>query len=241
MKYKYSLPTHIHAFTLIETLVSVTVIMLVILGPLSVAITSSSYSKNTKDVIVSTYLAQEGLELIRFKRDSTFLECLNNAGTCVPEPLQAGVYETVREAGWRLFKERLGPYASQPSCFAVDNAVGCSFDIYGFVTTGSNTGERYLSTDSKCSYLVRDDRKDAVPSGSNGVTDYVYVCSVTAPAFTQTTFNRSIKLTSVSPAGVSVYDREYHDDLRVESTITYSRGNGIQRTVRVVDYLHARP
>ncbi|TXI13741.1 MAG: hypothetical protein E6Q68_01005, partial [Polynucleobacter sp.] len=68
-------------FTLIETLISTTIIMLVILGPLSVAISSSAYAKNTKDTIISVYLAQEGLELLRFKRDSIFLECLNGLVT----------------------------------------------------------------------------------------------------------------------------------------------------------------
>ena len=62
------------AFTLIEVLVSLWIITIAVLGPLAAAINSSSTSRNTKDVVISSYLAQESFELLRFSRDS-LLEC----------------------------------------------------------------------------------------------------------------------------------------------------------------------
>lgn len=228
-------------FTLIETLISTTIIMLVILGPLSVAISSSAYAKNTKDTIISVYLAQEGLELLRFKRDSIFLECLNGLVTCESQMITAGVYENVKESAWRIFKERMGPYNSLVSCFASDTPEGCSYDIYGFTKTGSDAGERYVASDPLCDHLVRDDSKDREDGSENGVTDYMYLCKANGPGFADTTFSRTIKLYSLSEIGDPFYDQNYEDDLRVESAVTYVRSNGIKRTMKVVDYLHSRP
>jgi Tfp pilus assembly protein PilV len=240
----------IQAFTLIETLIALTVITITIMGPLSVAITTSSYSKNTKDVITANYLAHEGVELVRLKRDSVYLECENDTATCPPISFAAANMENLSQTAWRTFKERMRDsvnptYGLQLSCFTDDNPDGCSFDVLGMVQTGSQTGQRLSSLDTGCSSLFVDNRLDQTtynPSGV-GVTDRVYLCANTGLAlgYADSGFRRVIKLTSVSPQYASSFQRTYEDDVRVESTVTYTRGLGVQSITRAIDYLHARP
>ena len=85
-------------FTLIETLLATMIISMVILGPLTVSITSSAYAKDTKKVITANYLAHEGLELVRFKRDSVFVECQSGQATCVPISFNASSMENTQQA-----------------------------------------------------------------------------------------------------------------------------------------------
>ena len=245
----------IQAFTLIETLVSVALISLVILGPLSVAITSASYAKNTKDAITATYLAHEGIELVRFKRDSTYVECQNNTATCTVNLLTSGGIETIQQAAWRLFKERFGidsglvssSLGLQPSCFTNQSIAGCAFDVYGIVNTGSGVGQRVRGDTDECSTLYTDTRIDQIPppypGNGVGVTDHIYVCKEKGItySYTDSSYKRVIKLTSTYVSTASQYTKDYEDDVRVDSVVTYTRGMGLLHTVRAIDYLHARP
>ncbi len=238
------------AFTLIETLLATLVISMVILGPLTVSITSSSYAKDTKKVITASYLAHEGLELIRFKRDSAFVECQSGQATCVPISFTASSMENTQQASWRIFKERFRTAVNgngvQPSCFTDDDPEGCAFDVYGVTQTGSGIANRYVAADDRCSSMYTDNRLDQ-PSGYDvtgmGVTDRVYVCKENGLPYdySDTGFARVIKLTPVSLSYGDDYQKMYEDDVRVESAVTYTRVHGIKRTVRAVDYLHARP
>lgn len=72
-------------FTLVETLVALSVLILAVTGPLtlaSFAIRSSGYSQNQ---IIAFYLAQEALEYVKNKRDNNALkdeEWLGGLGNC---------------------------------------------------------------------------------------------------------------------------------------------------------------
>lgn len=251
--------TSTKAFTLIEALASLTIITMAILGPLSVAINSASYAKNTKDAITATYLAHEGIELVRFKRDSTYVECQNNATTCVLNLLTSGNIESVPQGAWRIFKERFGvndglvssPLGLQPSCFSNQNTAGCSFDIDGIVSTGSDVAERMRGDTDECSSLYTDNRLNQ-PTGTYvstgfGVTNHMYICKnkVLAYDYINSGYKRVVTLTSTysnyAGAQLDPYLRDYEDDVRVDSVVTYSRSMGLIRTVKAVDYLHARP
>lgn len=239
------------AFTLVETMVATAIITMVILGPLTVAITSASYAKDSKDAITASYLAHEGIELVRYKRDSAYVECQNGAPTCVPVSFAAAQMENTQQASWRIFKERMRNAVNpilglQPSCFTDDNQDGCSFDVYGMTNTGSDAGERFIGTDDRCSTLYNDDRSDQ-PTGYNpsgfGFTDRMYICKENGLtySYSDSGYKRVIKLTSTTGFFADPYEKTYEDDLRVEATVTYTRGMGILHTARAIDYLHARP
>lgn len=60
-------------FTLLETLVAITVLMMSIVGPMTIAAKGIQNSYFAKDQIVAFYLAQEGIELVRAERDDNAL------------------------------------------------------------------------------------------------------------------------------------------------------------------------
>lgn len=241
--------TTVKAFTLIETLLATFIISMVVLGPLTVSITASSYARDTKGAIIANYLAHEGLELVRYKRDSAMVECLNGAASCTL--LSFNPPETIQQGAWRLFKERMGLNGWEngyPPCFVGQSTTeGCALDIYGTISTGGDVGERYLGeSGDECSSLYIDDRKDkgntAVSTGMD-VTDWIYVCknNGTPYNYSSSGYKRVIKLTSVTLPSWNDYQKMYEDDIRVESIVTYRKNMGVTKTVKVIDYLHARP
>ena len=66
----YSLHTKNKGFTIIETLVAITVLMIAIVGPLSVAARGLTSALFSKDQMVASYLAQESMETIKNLRDN---------------------------------------------------------------------------------------------------------------------------------------------------------------------------
>jgi prepilin-type N-terminal cleavage/methylation domain-containing protein len=60
-------------FTLIETMVAVSIFTIAIIGPFSVAERSLNAANTARDELIASQLAQEGLEAIRFERDSSYL------------------------------------------------------------------------------------------------------------------------------------------------------------------------
>ena len=57
------------AFTLIETLVAISVLLLALTGPLTIAANALNSAYYARDQVIASYLAQEGLEYVRAKRD----------------------------------------------------------------------------------------------------------------------------------------------------------------------------
>lgn len=66
-------PTMNRAFTLIETLIAITVLTLSIVGPFQIVqgVLNSAY--NSRDQLIGAGLAQEGMEYVREVRDSNYL------------------------------------------------------------------------------------------------------------------------------------------------------------------------
>jgi prepilin-type N-terminal cleavage/methylation domain-containing protein len=69
-------------FTLIETLVAVTLLATAIAGPLTIAAKGLSAALIAKDQISAFYLAQDAMEYIRYKRDSNCLAAAAAAAPC---------------------------------------------------------------------------------------------------------------------------------------------------------------
>lgn len=95
MMYKLSLHmqrnTLHRGFTVVETLVAITVLAISVAGPLSIAFQGLRSAQLAKDQITASYLAQEGIELVRARRDedyitlpitwaATFSECTGTNG-----------------------------------------------------------------------------------------------------------------------------------------------------------------
>ncbi len=61
------------AFTLVETLVAISVLLLALVGPMSIASRGLSAAYNARDEVIAYYLAQEGIEYVRAVRDQNYL------------------------------------------------------------------------------------------------------------------------------------------------------------------------
>lgn len=215
--------TDIRGFTLVETLVSVFILTVIIIGPLTVASSASAYARLTKDTMIAAYLAQEAIELLRHHQDSIYIRCADQeTSSCLPVN-----GERPNETAWRIFKERLGGNVQGASCLVSDNPSGCAYDFIDMTADEDSHPPKYASTDPSCNTLSFDP------------ASYVYVCTgVHGAGFRQTNFSRKVQITSVP--SFSGADQEYNDDLRVTVTITFKRINGYTHQVKVVDFLHAR-
>jgi len=60
-------------FTLVETMVAISILMLAILGPLSIVSAGLRNAFQARDQITAYYLAQEGIEYVRSTRDYNYL------------------------------------------------------------------------------------------------------------------------------------------------------------------------
>ena len=83
-------------FTLVETLVAIAVLLMSLTGPLFLAERSFVAATGSRDQMIATFLAQEGIEYSRVVRDSNYLEgnawmarlssCVSSA--CIIDPAQ---------------------------------------------------------------------------------------------------------------------------------------------------------
>ena len=64
-------------FTLVETLVAITVVLLAVMGPFQLVKDSLTASYVARDQLIATALAEEGLEYVRAVRDSNYLHKLD--------------------------------------------------------------------------------------------------------------------------------------------------------------------
>lgn len=68
-------------FTLVETLVAITVIVTAMVGPLYAVQQALNASRSARDQLVASSLAQEGVEYVLGMRDSNYLYLLANPGS----------------------------------------------------------------------------------------------------------------------------------------------------------------
>ena len=251
----------VKAFTLLETLASIAIISLVIVGPLSVLSSSSSYARQTKDVIIATYLAEEAIELLQNQYDSIYIYCNKNPTATDPgslcEPATTPIAETTTgQTAWRVFKERLSSPSAQLSCFKDENADGCTYnatDMIGEITLTPPT--RYKAGSSDCLRLIKVSeqvmtRETGAANPGNQplfVTGSSYVCSGGnisaggAVADTSKSFSRSISVEHLPTFETAPLKEEQHnDDLRITSEVTFRSINGRSNTLRVTRFMHAR-
>lgn len=81
----YSVPIVIRsrAFTLVETLIAVSILTLSIAGPLLAASRSLVLAQVSRDKLTASYLAQEGIEYVRAMRDDAYLSSYQSGGADV--------------------------------------------------------------------------------------------------------------------------------------------------------------
>ncbi|MBI3888490.1 prepilin-type N-terminal cleavage/methylation domain-containing protein [Candidatus Nomurabacteria bacterium] len=86
------------AFTLVETLVAISIFSMSLLGLMSILASSISSTTYAKQKIVGAYLAQEGIEYLRNMRDTSVL------------------YSVTGQIGWDSFKTKLASCVPGSEC-----------------------------------------------------------------------------------------------------------------------------
>ncbi len=91
--------SHKKGFTLIETMVAISILLISIIGPLEIASKGLFSAIYAKEEITAFYLAQEGVELLKNVRDSNYLldaytatgnsDWLKDVNDCVLDPAQS--------------------------------------------------------------------------------------------------------------------------------------------------------
>lgn len=71
------------AFTLVETLIAITILTFAIAGPLSSASHALVATEVARDQLTASYLAQEGIEYVRAMRDDEYLAAYKTGGATV--------------------------------------------------------------------------------------------------------------------------------------------------------------
>ena len=249
----------IRGFTLLETLASIFILSVVIIGPLATIIGSSGSARLTKDTIIATYLAEESVELLQNQYDSLYIYCGKNAsstevgGLCEP----ISTTETVSQTAWRVFKERLSGNSGQPTCYIpklttgiaeyVANSAGCSFDYYNMTASSTELLTRYQGHSSYCQELVP--VMTTTFTGTTTSTSTSYVCNNSPLITTSNTinskhFSRIIGIEQLStfenPAVIPA-SLQYSDDLRVTSDVQFKGPNGVSHSIKITRFMHARP
>ena len=222
-------------FTLLETLASITVLSLVVIGPLSVTISSSGYARQTKDTIVANYLAEEAVELLQNQYDSMYVYCKKNVAATQPGGLCESATEETSQTAWRLFKNKLSSTEgqalsnSQPSCYLpkaagpaytgdTGNANGCALDYVGMIASSDEVLTRYDASSNNCKYLV---------PASTSTSRYVQIDSAGQAG----AVNGWVNSTSTSyvcngvpahiPRGAKIQPKEYIRSVTVEQLPTF--------------------
>lgn len=65
-------------FTLVETLVAIAILMVAVAGPLTVANQALTTALGSRDAMIATYLAQDGMESIKNIKDNDSVNAFNN-------------------------------------------------------------------------------------------------------------------------------------------------------------------
>lgn len=76
-------PAHSKGFTLIETMIAVTILSLAVAGPLYAASRAIIAAQVARDELIALYLAQEGVEYARAMRDDAYLAAYQIGGADV--------------------------------------------------------------------------------------------------------------------------------------------------------------
>lgn len=79
-------------FTIVETLVAITVLMIAISGPLTVSFRALNAAVASRDQMTASFLAQEGMEYVRNVKDNNYINgadegWLQSIGECAPSSM----------------------------------------------------------------------------------------------------------------------------------------------------------
>ncbi len=166
-------------FSLVETLVAITILLIVITGPLAISSSSAKSSSFSSEQVTAFFLAQEGVELVEKARDDLLVPYFAGSN---PDP-------------WDDFTRTVvgGIYRN---CYTTINPSGCDFTI-NTDQTGTLAVTNCAASASACVMYV---------DKTNGNLRSRYT-HVTAGSTISTPFTRTITIQPISADEVKVVSR----------------------------------
>ncbi len=116
-------------FTLIETLVAISIILTSIIGPLYTVQQSLNASRTAGEQLIASSLAQEAIEYVRYVRDSNYLATINGGSS----------------VNWL---QGFDGSASSVNCFTNDCVVDPKARTVTLAPSDANLGYLYLNTNN---------------------------------------------------------------------------------------------
>ena len=131
-------------FTLIETLIAITVLLIAIVAPMSLASEGILAARLAQDQIVAFYLAQEGVEAVRNLRDQNKLEnrpMLDGAlGNCIVS--DPGTDPAIAQPGCYIETTNARPF-SVTNCVGSCPLIRQGSNLYTYRTTSGYADTKY--------------------------------------------------------------------------------------------------
>lgn len=126
-------------FSLVETLVAMTLLMIVVVGPMTISINASKSTSYSSEQVTAFFLAQEGAELVQNERDEFMLNSsrlgggLSDPWSEFTDTSSAGVLEECYTSnGCGLYSTAgTAPVASNPANCGSSGACRLYFDASG--------------------------------------------------------------------------------------------------------------
>lgn len=206
-------PSHTHSekgFTLVETLIGITILLVSVITPLSVASYAITYSNNARDEVVATNLAQEALEFIRNERDKSFMAVTN------PAP-----------ARMQNFLNKFGGYGTgaETICYA---STGCGVDVRQTVITNA---VRNCAIAGECGVLwVNNKTQTSIPPTFTFTQENLR--SGYDPSLSNWTATKFTRIVTMKVVG----DRSIPTEVEVTATVTWKNGVN-NRSITMRQYL----
>lgn len=199
-------------FSLVEVLVAITILLLVLAGPMRVLTSTTNSTAFSSEQIIATFLAQEGLELVELGRDNYLLDHFQGRfartdGTSdVPDP-------------WARFVNAFANCIDDPNSASDDYVCGLApqGSFPGYVITDCDTA----ITHDRC--RIYEDTNAAAP---------VYRYTHTSAGNTPTIYKRSVRIGILPGNGARA------QGLIATSTVTWRTGSLVaDQKVELVTYL----
>jgi prepilin-type N-terminal cleavage/methylation domain-containing protein len=204
-------------FTLVETMVAVAIISVALGGPFMAATKSYTYTMDSKNRLIASYLAQEGIEYVRLLRDNIYLDDLrNNRLELDPEGNTLSLSITAFDD---FVNGASGAAASIFGCLANSS--------YGPTDPGGGDGSVACAVDPTLSIGIGSGQALQVCSDTSCGNKPLYLSNG------QYTLTNSGTL-SIFKRSVRFYD--FGDNVEVVSTVTWVV-RGVTRKVELVSYL----
>lgn len=161
---KYLPNTNQAGFSLVETLVAITILMIVVIGPLKISSSVARSTSYSSEQVIAFFLAQEGAELAQKARDDLLLD----------------YYKTGVGSPWTRFKDTSNAGAYR---FCFDANKGCGLEQKDTDNVGGLKTVVDCSAGNKCKLFYNNDGDRARYTyddlGTNYDTDYTRVIKMT--------------------------------------------------------------